>query len=43
MSSQVVMSDREYKDMMKLDFTSFVERTFYELNPEAVFQPGLYI
>ena len=43
MSSQVVMSDREYQAMLKLDFSSFVERTFYELNPEAVFRHGVYI
>jgi hypothetical protein len=43
MSSQVAISDREYEAVMKLDFTSFVERTFYELNPETIFQHGLYI
>src|ERR1700761_8640695 len=43
MSSEIVVSDREYQAMLKLDFHSFVERTFYELNPEAVFRHGLYI
>jgi predicted phage terminase large subunit-like protein len=43
MSNQIVMSDREYQAMLKLDFPSFVERTSYELNPEAVFRHGLYI
>jgi predicted phage terminase large subunit-like protein len=37
------MSDREYQAMLKLDLPSFVERTFYELNPEAVFRHGVYI
>lgn len=43
MSSSVVISEREYKAMLRCDLASFAERAFYELNPEAFFQHGLYI
>jgi predicted phage terminase large subunit-like protein len=43
MSSLVAISDREYKAMLRTNLATFVERSFYELNPEAVFQLSLYI
>jgi hypothetical protein len=43
MSTEVTLSFQEYKAILRNDFTSFIERTFYELNPHAIFLPGKYI
>jgi hypothetical protein len=36
-------SANEYQAILRNDLTSFIERSFYELNPEATFVPGQYI
>ncbi|WP_109486854.1 phage terminase large subunit [Occallatibacter savannae] len=33
----------EYQSILRSDFASFVERSFYELNPQSEFIPGDYI
>jgi predicted phage terminase large subunit-like protein len=43
MSSTVTLSNAEYEAFLRNDFTSFIERSFYELNPQALFQSGKYI
>lgn len=37
------LSPGEYEFILRRDFMSFVERAFYELNPETVFVPGFHI
>lgn len=43
MSTVATLSHDEYQALLRNDFTSFIERSFYELNPQAVFQYGKYI
>jgi predicted phage terminase large subunit-like protein len=43
MSSVHHLSFTEYQAMLRNDFASFVERSFYELNPQTQFIPGRYI
>jgi predicted phage terminase large subunit-like protein len=37
------LTEREYQALLRTDFATFVERSFYELNPHGVFQYGAYI
>lgn len=37
------LSLAEYKMLLRHDFATFIERAFYELNPQATFIPGQYI
>ncbi len=41
--STVAMPLQEYCTILRNDFTSFIERSFYELNPQADFIQGKYI
>src|SRR5271166_5270440 len=43
MSSAIQLTFEEYQTVLRNDFASFIERSFYELNPQANFVPGLYI
>lgn len=43
MSTLGELSHQEYQVILRKDLTSFVERSFYELNPQAYFQYGQYI
>jgi len=43
MSSAMTFSIEEYRAVLRNDFTSFIERSFYELNPQANFVFGKYI
>jgi hypothetical protein len=38
-----VPSAKEYQVILRNDLTSFIERSFYELNPQATFLPSPYI
>jgi hypothetical protein len=37
------LSVKEYEAVLRNDLTTYVERSFYELNPQATFVPGKYI
>lgn len=41
--STTEISLAEYKTLLRNDFVTFIERSFYELNPQATFISGLYI
>ena len=43
MSSAIQLTFEEYQAVLRSDFASFIERSFYELNPQAKFVPGPYI
>ena len=43
MSLPSVLSEQEYRFILRRDLVSFIERAFYELNPQAVFLPSTYI
>lgn len=43
MSLQPVLSEQEYRFLLRRDLTGFIERSFYELNPQATFLPSPYI
>lgn len=43
MSSIDLLSLNEYHTILRHDLTSFIERSFFELNPETRFIPGQYI
>jgi len=43
MSNASQLSFEEYRVLLRNDLTSFIERSFYELNPQANFVPGEYI
>lgn len=43
MSSEAALSFAEYQALLRHDFTTFIERSFAELNPQALFQYGEYI
>jgi predicted phage terminase large subunit-like protein len=43
MSDSRALSAAEYEVVLRNDFTSFIERSFYELNPHANFISGKYI
>lgn len=43
MSSEPQFSPEEYRVFLRNDLTSFMMRSFYELNPQASFIPGRYI
>lgn len=43
MSSIVQLSTEEYFAILRNDLASFIERSFHELNPQALFLPGSYI
>jgi hypothetical protein len=42
-SSAIQLTFEEYQTILRNDFASFNERSFYELNPQAKFVPGPYI
>src|SRR5271154_6479988 len=37
------LSANEYALMLRSDLTSFIERSFYELNPQAIFSPSPHL
>ena len=39
----MIISPAEYAFIMRRDFMSFVERSFYELNPQTRFMPGPHL
>ena len=39
----MMLSSAEYRLILRRDFMSFIERSFYELNPQTRFIPGLHI
>jgi hypothetical protein len=39
----VTLSPAEYAVILRQDFMSFIERSFYELNPQKLFLPGRHI
>ncbi len=43
MSNAVELSTGEYHAILRNDYTTFIERSFSELNPQAFFQHGRYI
>jgi hypothetical protein len=43
MSSMAVISHRDYDVILRNDFSTFIERSFYELNPQTEFITGHYI
>jgi hypothetical protein len=43
MSDSSVLSVADYEPLLRNDLTSFIERSFYELNAESDFIPGQYI
>lgn len=43
MSASIVLSENEYKLILRNDLASFIERSFYELRPGEAFIPGQYI
>lgn len=43
MSSTYQLSIDEYRAILRNDFTSFIQRSFLELNPQTAFIPGQYI
>ncbi len=43
MSNAAAFSTAEYHAILRNDFTTFIERSFSELNPQALFQHGRYI
>ncbi len=43
MSSAIQLTFEEYQTILRNNFASFIERSFYELNPQANFLPGRYI
>ena len=43
MSTAAQLSFEEYRVLLRNDFMSFIERSFYELNPQANFLAGQYI
>jgi len=43
MSNALSVSVSEFQAILRNDLTSFIERSFYELNPQANFQPSPYI
>jgi predicted phage terminase large subunit-like protein len=42
-SSAIQLTLEEYRAVLRNDFASFIERSFYELNPQANFQPSPYV
>lgn len=38
-----MLSPAEYTYLLRRDFTSFIERAFYELNPQTLYQPSPHI
>jgi predicted phage terminase large subunit-like protein len=43
MNSESAVTAAEYQAVLRTDFATFIERAFYELNPQGVFVPGQYI
>jgi predicted phage terminase large subunit-like protein len=43
MTSTIELSLEEYRVLLRNDFVTFIERSFYELNPQAKFIAGQYI
>ena len=43
MTNPSLLSDAEYRTILRNDLTNFIERSFLELNPQANFIPGRYI
>lgn len=43
MSASIVLTADEYQVILRNDLTSFIERSFYELNPQDNFVAGQYI
>jgi hypothetical protein len=43
MSSRPQLSFEEYRVLLRHDLMTFIERSFYELNPQANFLAGKYI
>jgi predicted phage terminase large subunit-like protein len=43
MNALNTISADEYQVVLRNDLTTFIERSFYELNPQATFLPGQYI
>ena len=43
MSNAITFSQAEYHVLLRNDYTTFIERSFCELNPQALFQYGQYI
>ncbi|MDP9052012.1 MAG: phage terminase large subunit [Acidobacteriota bacterium] len=43
MTASSTLSSSEYQVVLRNDLTTFIERSFYELNPQATYLPGLYI
>jgi len=43
MNNAFSLSINEFHTILRNDLTSFIERSFYELNPQANFQPSPYI
>ena len=43
MSSAIQFTFEEYQTILRNDFTSFIERSFYELNPQTTFMASPYI
>jgi len=41
--STMELTKTEFKTILRNDFATFIERAFYELNPQAEFIPGTYI
>lgn len=37
------ISAREYAALLRLDLVAFIERAFYELNPDKIYSPNLHI
>jgi predicted phage terminase large subunit-like protein len=37
------MTHEEFETLLRTDFTAFIERSFYELNPQTTFFPSSYI
>jgi len=43
MSATLQLTYAEYQALMRLDLMTFIERTFYELNPQAIFSRSTHI
>lgn len=43
MSATLQLTYAEYQALMRLDLMTFIERTFYELNPQAIFSRSPHI
>src|SRR5664279_4360213 len=41
--SMMELTKTEFQTILRNDFATFIERAFYELNPQAEFIPGTYI